>query len=140
MAVSTNMVLKCRAMSICFGKRTYFVLFLDRLILVLICEICRIPKSTPLRQNWIRAIKEHQNFTEMDDRSTIYNVCSLHFDPTSIKHSKTGNTVTLVPGTYPTRFPTVENELSADAGDSSEIIMDVDPIETMVRTCADPAW
>lgn len=99
--------------------------------------ICRIPKSNPLRQNWIHAIREHQNFTEEDDKTSVYNVCSLHFDPTSIKSE--GVAARLVPGTYPTRFPTVENE-PADANDFPELVMNVDPTETMVRTCADSAW
>lgn len=35
----------------------------------------------PLRQNWINAIKEHQQFTEDDEHSLRYVLCANHFKP-----------------------------------------------------------
>lgn len=41
----------------------------------------RLPVEMPLRQNWINAIKEHQQFTEDDEHSLRYVLCANHFKP-----------------------------------------------------------
>lgn len=67
----------------------------------------RLPIKDPNRQLWINAITKHQIFSEVDDHTLSYRVCSLHFDPFALKHWKDRgrDRIQLVPGSCPMYFP-----------------------------------
>lgn len=52
---------------------------------------------------WIAAIKKHQNFTQVDEHTTCYMICHLHFDPILIKPQR--KYMKFVDSSVPTRFP-----------------------------------
>lgn len=70
----------------------------------------RLPNASNAdRQLWINAISKHQGFSDADDHTLSYRVCSKHFEPSLIKTTKdlTRGKIRkqLVRGSFPTIFP-----------------------------------
>lgn len=92
-----------------------------------------------MRQAWINQIREHQKFDVRDECSSIFNVCNLHFDPTSIKW--TLNAVKLLPGVHPTIFPHVPlDSHNLLLTDDLQEEMDIEPTEPIPNICSDLVW
>lgn len=89
----------------------------------------RLPSiKNPDHLLWVNAISKHQIFSEVDKHTLSYNVCSWHFDPSVIKHGKDRGRerITLVSGSFPTRFPNTNNLTFGANTDNATDIMEID--------------
>lgn len=101
----------------------------------------RLPKMGKARQQWIDIIKRHQDFTDVDQNTQYYSVCSLHFIPAMILPH--GNSTRLREEAYPTQFPdkhaVANDNIFADTR-VAPVQIDTDPLESQEELCSGSTW
>lgn len=95
-------------------------------------------KPSNIRQLWINAIKEQQNFTEIDDNTLNYSVCNEHFDDSNIA-TLADNRKRLLPGAIPNHFTTNESTNSRNA-QSLDPTHETPPIEPTAISVCEQSW
>lgn len=74
-----------------------------------------MPQDAQKRDEWIKKIKSHQNFTAVDENSVRFTVCSEHFEATQLQRTK-GR---IIPG-CPTIFPPHDEILPVTTSTSNQ--------------------
>lgn len=78
-----------------------------------------MPQDTKAREKWIASIKTHQTFSNIDEKTIYYSVCSNHFESSEMY---SGKNVRLKPEACPTIYPRIYQT----AAQTEEIAMNDD--------------
>lgn len=111
-------------------------------IFVYAIRFYRIPKkNSPHRQPWIDAIGRVQTFSEVDNNTLNFSICSFHFDAADIKTGIDKKT-RLVPGAIPVFLPEDyhSHQQSMRMNEISESISETPPLEPLATHVCERSW